>query len=55
MAVAFITTTQIKVFNQIVFAILTDLKEHKGADINNIHSEIIKTLDFKDTRSSGQN
>ena len=55
MATAFIATTQIKVFAQIIFSILTDLKEHKRADTNNIHSEILKTLDFKDTRSSGQN
>ena len=53
MAAAFITTYQIKVFDQVIFTVLTELKEHKHADINNIHSEIIKILDFKDIRSSG--
>ena len=37
MAGAFITSTQIKVFDQSIFTIITDLeKKHKRADINNI-------------------
>ena len=46
---AFITTAQIKVFNQNIFSIITDLKRNMRADIKDIHSEIIKTFDFKDT------
>ena len=49
MATAFIATVQIKVFDQSIFSIITDLKKkHKCANINNIDTEIIKTLDFQD-------
>ena len=49
MVAAFITTVQIKVFDQSTFSIITQLKKkHKRADINSIHSKIIKTFDFKD-------
>ena len=51
MTAALITTTQIKVFvqsSQSSFTIITDLKKkYKRVEINNIHSKIIKTLDFK--------
>ena len=49
MAAVFITITQLKVFDQSIFTIITVLKKkQKHADINKIHSEIIKTLNFKD-------
>ena len=47
MAAALITTMQIKVFGQSIFTIITYLKKNKRADINSIHSEIIKPLNFK--------
>ena len=50
MTAALITTTQIKVFVQSSFTIITDFKKkYKRVEINNIHSKIIKTLDFKGT------
>ena len=50
MTATFITITQINVFDQGIFIIITDLrKKHKCADIDNIYSEIIKPFEFKDT------
>ena len=50
MAVAFLTNTQINVFDQRIFNIVMDLKrKRKRADLNNIHVDIIKAIDFKDT------
>ena len=37
-------------FDQIIFTVLNDLKKkRKRADIDRIHKEIIKTIDFRDT------
>ena len=50
MAAAFIKTTQIKIFDQSIFLFIyyhNGLKKHKRADINNKHSETIKTLYLK--------
>ena len=48
MAAAFITTAQIKVFDQSNFSIITGLKRNKPADTNNRQSKIKKMFDFKD-------
>lgn len=50
MAAAFLTNTQINVFDQRIFNIIMDLKrKRKRADLNDMHLDIIKTIDFKDT------
>ena len=37
-------------FDQNIFTVINDLKKkRKRADIDSIHKEIIKTIDFKDT------
>ena len=49
MATALIQSETIS-FDQNVFTVINDLKEkRKRADIDSIHKEIIKTIDFKDT------
>ena len=50
MAAAFLTNTQINVFDQRIFNIIMGLKrKRKRADLNDMHLDIIKTIDFKDT------
>ena len=47
---ATLTQSETISFDQNIFTVINDLKKkQKRADIDSIHKEIIKTIDFKDT------